>query len=142
MAVVVVAGPEGQCPMKAAGTHARRSELLSVMSVCPFLVVTGDLRGRPAKPHFKDENMGVQRRLCLDWGLCSLWTEGLKAARLTWGFGRGCAGVGNGVGVEVGVRVGLGLRSWPDHLSSQHQPLESLPPPQAAGTTMTPSSQH
>ena len=94
MAVVVVAGPEGQCPMKAAGTHARRSELLSVMSVCPFLVVTGDLRGRPAKPHFKDENMGVQRRLCLDWGLCSLWTEGLKAARLTWGFGRGCGGGG------------------------------------------------
>lgn len=42
----------------------------------------------------------------------------------------------------MGVRAGLGLRSWPDHLSSQHQPLESLPPPQAAGTTMTPSSQH
>lgn len=28
--------------------------------------------------------MGVQRRLSLDWGLCSLWTEGLEAATLTW----------------------------------------------------------
>lgn len=83
--------------------------------------------------------MGVQRRLSLDWGLCSLQTEGLEAAMLTRGFG--CAGVGEGVGVKVGVRAGLGLRSWPDHLSSQHQPLESLPPPQAAGTTMMPSSQ-
>ena len=104
------------------------SELLCVMSVCPFLVVTGDLRGRPAKPHFRGENMGVQRRLSLDWGLCSLRTQGLEAARLTWGFGRGCAGVREGVGVEVGVRVGLGLRRWPDHLSSQHQPLEARPP--------------
>lgn len=69
--------------MMAAGTRARRC-LSCCQSVCPLPVVTGDLRGRPAKPHFRDENMGVQRRLSLDWGLCSLWTEGLEAATLTW----------------------------------------------------------
>ena len=41
--------------------------------------------------------MGVQRRLSLDWGLCSLRTEGLEAAMLTWGFGY--AGVGEGWGL-------------------------------------------
>lgn len=60
--MVVVAGPEGRCHCDGSRDASQAlSELLCVMSVCPFLVVTGDLRGRPAKPHFRDENMGVQR---------------------------------------------------------------------------------